>query len=169
MNKGAERMAKVFCVFGKICSGKSTYAEALCRREQAVLLSIDEIMLSLFGQHCGEMHDTYADRCQKYLLNKAVTLAENGINVALDWGFWKKEDRARVRHFFAEKGIETQFLYIDISDATWRARINQRNLAVQRGETRAYYVDENLAAKFLSRFETPDRAEVDIWLDAERS
>lgn len=49
-------MAKVIMVCGKICSGKSTYAECLRKKNNAVLLSIDEIMLAMFGQHVGEMY-----------------------------------------------------------------------------------------------------------------
>ena len=37
-------MSKVILICGKICSGKSTYAEWLRVQNNAVLLSIDEIM-----------------------------------------------------------------------------------------------------------------------------
>lgn len=51
-------MAKVFLICGKICSGKSTYAEQLrVKNKTAILLSVDEIMLSIFGQYIGERHD----------------------------------------------------------------------------------------------------------------
>ena len=45
-------MAKVILICGKICSGKSTYAQQLRRENRAVVLSIDEVMLAFFGQHC---------------------------------------------------------------------------------------------------------------------
>jgi len=47
-------MAKVIMTCGKICSGKSTYAKQICIENHAVILSVDEIMLSIFGQHSGE-------------------------------------------------------------------------------------------------------------------
>lgn len=36
-------MAKIFLICGKICSGKSTYAERIRMKNHAVLLSVDEI------------------------------------------------------------------------------------------------------------------------------
>ena len=55
-------MAKVIMTCGKICCGKSTYARRLQAAGNAVILSIDEITLSLFPEGAGEMHDTYARR-----------------------------------------------------------------------------------------------------------
>ena len=85
-------MAKVFLICGKICSGKSTYSEKLRKEHKAVLLSIDEITLSLFGQHCGDKHDDYVERTEKYLFEKSLEILEIGVNVVLDWGFWTKEE-----------------------------------------------------------------------------
>ena len=55
-------MAKVILICGKICSGKSTYAEKLRMENKAVLLSIDEIMLALFGFYVGNKHDEYVEK-----------------------------------------------------------------------------------------------------------
>lgn len=55
-------MAKVFLICGKICSGKSTYAEYLRTENTAVLLSVDEIMLALFGLYAGNKHDEYTEK-----------------------------------------------------------------------------------------------------------
>lgn len=40
-------MAQVIMTCGKICSGKSTYAQKLSKKYNAVILSVDEITLSL--------------------------------------------------------------------------------------------------------------------------
>lgn len=157
-------MPKVTLICGKICSGKSTYADLLCRRDRAVLLSIDEIMLSIFGQHCGDMHDEYADRVRKYLLDKSLELVRNGIDVVLDWGFWTKTSRDATRKFYSERNIDCEFHCIDIRDEVWQARLKKRNDAVTSGEMLAYFVDENLAAKFESRFEMPADDEIDVWV-----
>ncbi len=152
----------VILICGKICSGKTTYAKKLCRKNGAVLLSVDEIMLAMFGQHCGDMHDIYAERTRNYLLDKAVQLHENGINTVLDWGFWTRRGREEVRTYFAERRIETEFHCIDISETTWQMRLEKRNRDVLNGKESAYYVDANLAAKFESRFEMPGAEEIDV-------
>ena len=155
-------MAKVILICGKICSGKSTYAEQLRVQNNAVLLSTDEITLALFGQHCGDKHDDYVERTQNYLFNKSLELIEVGINVILDWGFWMKEERDYAQEFYKSRNIECEFHYIDINDEIWHARLHKRNSEVLAEKTSAYYVDDNLAVKFASIFEVPNEAEIDV-------
>ena len=157
-------MAKVYLICGKICSGKSTYAEQLRVQNNAVLLSTDEITLALFGQHCGDKHDDYVERTQNYLFSKSLELLEVGINVILDWGFWLKEERDYAREFYNSRNIECEFHYIDISDETWKARLEKRNGEVLAEETCAYYVDDKLTEKFVSIFEVPCEDEIDVIL-----
>ena len=154
-------MAKVILICGKICSGKSTYAEQLRIQNNAVVLSTDEITLALFGQHCGDKHDDYVERTQNYLFNKSLELIEVGINVILDWGFWMKEERDYAREFYNSRNIECEFHYINISDETWNARLKKRNNAILAGTTSAYYIDDNLAEKFAAIFEVPSEDEID--------
>ena len=155
-------MAKVYLICGKICCGKTTYANKICVENNAVLLSVDEITLALFGQHCGDKHDEYVERTEKYLLNKSLELIKNNINVVLDWGFWTKAERESAKGFFKSRNIECELYYIDISDEVWKLRLHKRNSAVLANETSAYYVDDNLAEKFASIFELPSEDEIDV-------
>ena len=155
-------MAKVILICGKICCGKTTYAQKIRNENNAVLLSVDEITLALFGQHCGDKHDEYVERTEKYLLNKSMELISKDINVVLDWGFWTKSERESAKGFYKSRNIECEFHYIDISDETWKYRLNKRNSAVLVNETSAYYVDDNLAAKSASIFEVPSEDEFDV-------
>ena len=152
-------MAKVILICGRICCGKTTYAHRLREERRAALLSIDEVMLAMFGQHAGDMHDIYAERTKRYLLAKALELAAADIDVILDWGPWTKAGRSELREFFTARGVGFELHAIDIDDAVWRARLRKRNAAVETGEAEAYYVDDNLAAKFASRYEAPDANE----------
>lgn len=155
-------MAKVIMTCGKICSGKSTYAARMRKKHNAVLLSIDEIMLAMFGQYVGEMHDEYVARAEKYLFGKSLEIIESGINVVLDWGVWTKSERSEAREFYKSRGIDYELHYIDVSDEVWRERIAKRNDSISKGELDAYYVDENLAAKFGAIFEPPSTDEIDV-------
>lgn len=157
-------MAKVILICGKICSGKTTYAERLRSENKAVVLSVDEIMIGLFGLYAGDKHDEYAERTKKYLLDKSVEIIEAGMDVILDWGFWTKEERISVKEFYVVHKIEHEFHYIDISDEIWKVRLDKRNAAVSAGAANAYFVDDNLAAKFESRFEMPDQDEINVWV-----
>ena len=154
-------MPKVILICGKICCGKSTYAEKIRIENNAVLLSVDEIMLAVFGQHAGDKHDEYCDNLQKYLFEKSLEIIKIGRDVILDWGFWQKEKRDFAKEFYRQRKVPCELHYIDVSGEAWRQRLEKRNSAVSAGETNAYYVDENLAEKFNSIFEPPNEDEID--------
>lgn len=156
-------MAKVILLCGKIASGKSVYAERIKKEENAVLLSVDELVLSILGNDLGEKHDEITGRVQAYLFDQSVEIVQAGSNVLLDWGFWTKEKRASARVFYDSRGIESEMHYIDTPDNVWRRNIEIRNSAVLAGQTNAYYVDEGLLQKLKAAFEVPDRAEIDVW------
>lgn len=158
-------MAKVILICGKICSGKSTYAKQLPAAGQPVILSVDEIMLAVFGLYAGEKHDEYAASVRHYLFQKSLELIRAGVDVILDWGFWTKAGRDEAKEFYRSRNIECELHYLDLSDDVWQACINQRNQSVMAGETTAYIVDSALAAKFEARFEPPAKEEVDVWVN----
>lgn len=155
-------MVKVYLICGKLCCGKTTYSQKLCAESDAVLLSVDEMTLPVFGQNCGEKHDEYVLNAKKYLLNKSLDFIDKNISVVLDWGFWTSKEREFTKDFYKSLGIDFELHYIDISDETWKIRINQRNETVLTKKTTAYYVDENLLAKFNSMFEAPSEDEIDV-------
>lgn len=155
-------MARVMLMCGKICSGKSTYARELMKRRKAVILSVDEITLALFGRNAGEKHDEYVERAEKYLYEKSLEIIGIGTDVILDWGFWTKAERDGAREFYGSRGIEYEFYYISIGDDEWEKRLAKRNSEVEKNLVNAYYVDEGLAEKFRGIFEKPDVNEPDM-------
>ncbi len=155
---------KVFLICGKICSGKSTYAEKLAKNHHAVLLSADEIMLAIFGQDAGENHDLYMKKLQKYLFQKSLEITASGINVVLDFGFWTKQERKAVKDFFLAKNISLELHYLDISHTEWKKRLSKRNMEVLQKKSNAYFVDDGLKKKCDELFETPDPEEIDKWI-----
>ena len=50
-------MAKMILICGKLCSGKTTYAKQLCSKQNAILLSVDELMLAMYDPYLGDRHD----------------------------------------------------------------------------------------------------------------
>ena len=157
-------MNKVYLICGKICSGKTTYAKKLKNDKIAVILSADEIMLALFGQHLGEKHEEIDIKTQKYLFDKSVEIISSGINVILDWGFWTHEIRKNTTKFYNDKGINIEQHYIDVSDNIWYKNIKKRNDSINNGQDDSYYIDENIITKFLNKFEMPKSNEIDVWL-----
>ena len=155
-------MAKVIMTCGKICCGKTTYANRLKEEMNAVILSIDEITLTLFPDGAGEMHDTYALRAEQYLLKLSLQILEVGTDVILDWGLWTRQQRDRIRAFYRAGGeIENEIHYLRISPEEWQRRIRGRNR--KHGEDpSSYYVDEGLLMKVESLFEEPAADEENV-------
>ena len=156
-------MGKVILICGKICSGKTTYAKDIAKNINAVILSVDELMLTLFGQHVGEKHDEMVEKTEKYLYKKSVELISTGLNVILDWGFWTKEERLFIAKYYAGLGIEIEWHYIGIDDITWKKFMKTRNNAIVNNEQEFYYIDENIAKKFENMFEEPKPDEMNVW------
>ena len=153
-------MAAVHLICGKICAGKSTFARTLAREKNAVILSCDEIM-TLFPQPEGdEAYAAVSAGVKAFLLRKAAETVACGANVILDWGFWRKADRAETSAYFAVKAISFQWYYLDIQDARWWENIALRNAAPGPSD---YFVDEGLLQKCVRCFEAPDAEEARDW------
>lgn len=152
-------MPKVIMICGKICSGKTTYANKIKSTNHAVILSVDEIMLALFGQNVdGE----YVSKVKSYLYKKSLGILEAGINVVLDWGFWTHDERKFAKKFYMSRGIANEFHYIKISHGEWQNRISKRSN--QNENSDAYQVSNELITKSKNIFEEPDKSEVDVWV-----
>ena len=151
-------MAKVIMTCGKICCGKTTYARKLEEELGAVILSIDEVMLALFPDGAGEMHDAYALRTEQYLLSLSLKILESGTDVILDWGLWTRAQRDRLREFYRANHFQSEIHYLRIDRPEWEKRIRGRN--ARPADASCYYVDEGLLEKVESLFEEPDAEEI---------
>lgn len=159
-------MAKVIMTCGRICCGKSTYARKLQENRNAVVLSIDDITLTLFPEGAGEMHDTYVLRAEQYLLSLSLQILESGVDVILDWGLWTRAQRERLRAFYTGHGVENEIHYLRLSPEEWERRIRKRNAEQNKEEPQSYYVDEGLLRKVDSLFEEPSDTETDLLIEA---
>ena len=72
--QGGLTMVKIIAICGKICGGKSYYANELKNKENAVVLSWDELTSILFDNNLGDKHDEMSKRIWEYLLKKPLDL-----------------------------------------------------------------------------------------------
>lgn len=157
-------MAKVIAVCGKICSGKTYYSNQIKSKENAVILSCDELTKDLFNNNLGDKHDEMAVRIRNYFKKKSAELVNTGCNVILDWGFWSADDRKNLTEFYNNKNIICEWHYIDVDDITWQKNIGERNEKVlSNPDCSDYYLDEGLMEKLLSKWEAPAEDEIDVW------
>ena len=163
-------MAKIIAICGKICCGKSYYANQIKEKENAVILSCDELTKDLFDNNLGDKHDEMALRIWSYFKKKSVELVNAGCNVILDWGFWSSENRRSLTEFCRSQNVQCEWHYIDVDDQTWNKNIEERNCRILSGEGGSdYYLDEGLLQKLLSFWEAPCKEEIDVWYVLERN
>ena len=120
-------MPKIIAICGKICSGKSYYAKQIKEKENAVILSTDEVTFDLIDNEQGEFYNAFAERVNKYLMQKAAQIVKAGCNVILDWGFWTKAERQETTKYFNQFDIDVEWHYIDIEQSRWQQLIEGRN------------------------------------------
>lgn len=156
-------MNKVICICGKICSGKTTYAQKLALKEKAIILSIDEVTFELIDNQQGPFYDELVKKINKYLKKKAVEIVASGANVILDWGFWSAKDRQEINLFFKNNKINYEWHYLQISDELWHEYIKKRNQEIlNKQNIKDFYITDGLFKKFISLFEEPDLATMDV-------
>lgn len=162
-------MARIIAICGKICSGKTYYVNQIKKKENAVILSCDELTEALFDNDLGNRHDEMALRIWAYFQNKSVELVAAECNVILDWGFWSRESRKSLTEFYKARNIVCEWHYIDVDDRTWQKNIDERNDRILRGLGGSdYYLDEGLLEKMNSKWEKPEKDEIDVWYILQR-
>ncbi len=157
-------MPKVIALCGKICSGKTFYANKIKEGQNAVILSTDEVTFYLMDNEQGERYDDFAKRVNEYLMKKAIDIVRAGANVILDWGFWSKEERINLTNYYKKYNIPVEWHYVDVTQEKWQDLIKKRNeLIVSGQEEYSFYFDDGLKKKLLDSFNEPSKEEMDIW------
>lgn len=120
-------MSKAILICGKICSGKTKYAKDFIKNQGGVLLSCDQIMLTLFDEQLGDKHDIILGKTKKYLIELGKDILSNGTDIVLDWGFWTERERKYYLDFFVNNGFNAEIHYVKINESNWDNFISSRN------------------------------------------
>ena len=160
---------KVIAICGKIASGKTFYANKLKEKENVIIFSIDELTFYMFDNRKGEDYTDLTKRAISYFKRKTEEIINNGCNVILDVGLWKKEERNDLMNYFKNKNIKFELHYIDIDDKSWEENINERNKRIDEGNRGFdFYITDGLKKKNLNNWEEPSKEEVDVWYKFKR-
>ncbi len=156
-------MTKVILLCGKVCSGKSTYANQIKMNHNAVILSCDELMLELFDEQLGDKHRMILQKVKNYLYQLAEKIIVTNTVVILDFGFWTRTERQNTKLYFADKGMNTELHYVKVSQEQWLLNIENRNKSMEKGK--GYTIDDTMKQLFSEEFQEPDGDEVDVIYD----
>ncbi|MGY2198356.1 AAA family ATPase [Pseudomonas gingeri] len=114
---------------GKIASGKSTLARTLAEAHDAILLGEDPWLATLYPGEIASVADYV--RCARRIrgvLGPLVTgMLSKGLSVVLDFPANTAADRLWLRALADEVGAGHNLHFIDLDDATCRARLHERN------------------------------------------
>jgi predicted kinase len=146
-------VSTVYLLCGKTGSGKSTYAAQLQQERRALSLSLDELMLPLFGAALPrpEFEQRLA-ACKEYLLSITERLLALDVDVVLDWGFWGKAERLATRERVTARGGRCELIYFAVPDALILERLRRRNA---RLPDHTYEISETMFEELSRYFEPP--------------
>lgn len=143
--------ATAFLIHGYLGAGKTTLACRLETEKQAIRFTHDEWMHSLYGDDPpAAIFQDYAQRVSSVMeatWTRCVTLKTN---VVLDFGFWSRRERDRVRGMVASLGGEAILYHLSCPDDVARERIEKRN---DRLEARSLYISSSTFELLKARFE----------------
>ena len=154
-------MPTLYFICGLPCSGKTTYAKRLEREVCALRLTPDEWHTQLFGHDVLEdEHHTRHDLIESLLLTVAERVLALDRDVILDFGFWIKREREDLRAWAVERGVRTEFHFLEVSQEALFERLAGRNAALPGGASR---IPKSLMKAWLPLFEPPDLSELETY------
>lgn len=151
-------MPEVIMLCGRIAAGKSYYANKL-KAKGAVVLSCDDLMLSLYDGCLGEHHDETVLAIERYFCRLAPEITALGGDVVLDYGHWSRALRDEVRRVCRENGISCRLHYVTADDEVRFSRLKKRNEQNSRLPGRRYIINDELLKHLDAKFEEPNEDE----------
>lgn len=151
-------------IFGPCAAGKTTYARALARRENAVPFVLDEWGARLFGPDLqGPIEFAWMlerlGRCNAMIWSTAEGVLATGTSVVLDIGAMRRADRDRIRHMAEANGRSLLWHFVDAPQEVRRARVANRNAA--KGDTFVTEVTPEMFEMLEGLYEPPAPAELE--------
>jgi len=156
-------MATAHLIQGFLGAGKTTFARRLERDIRAVRFTPDEWMSRLFGE----------DPPAAIFQEKAAAILEVmeplwlrrlalGVDVVLDFGFWRRSQRDRARHLAREAGANAVLYALSCEESEARRRVCARNAEKSHG----LYVAAETFTLLKARFEALEPDETAIVVPA---
>lgn len=154
-------MTTAHLIHGYLGAGKTTFASALEKEVTAVRFTHDEWMQKLYGDDPpAEQFANYAERVSKVMEELWTRCLQVGVDVVLDFGFWSRRERDRVRSVISGFGADCRLYRLSCSDDEAWKRIEARNLKLDSGLYIARNTFEVLKARFEPLSDDESRIEV---------
>ncbi len=152
-----KRKPIVYLICGFIGAGKSTFAKKLEEKAGAVKITKDEWSIRLIGN--DPTIDGYAEWDRKIIRlarDVAFYLAEKGIDVIMDEGFWAKEEREELKRRIHAIGAKAVMYYVDTPIETIRERVVGRNSNLTK---ESFKISREMLDSYLKYWQPPTKDE----------
>lgn len=121
--------AKLIFLCGKMAAGKSTLARGLADRENAILLSQDELLDQLYP---GEITDIAAfvnryARMRDAFAPMICAVLSKGLSVVLDFPANTRSQRAWFRELFERASVPHELHYVDTPNSLCKQQLKERS------------------------------------------
>lgn len=115
---------------GKMGAGKTTYSKSEAKRLNAILLSEDEWLASLYPQKILSLQDyLYYSNLLKPQMKKLVqSILLSGKDVVMDFPANTSNQRAWFNDIFSEVGSPHRLIFIDVANEVCLEQIEKRRL-----------------------------------------
>lgn len=151
-------LATLHLMVGLPCAGKTTLAKQLEKELNALRLTPDVWHTRLFGQDLEHPdHDLRHDTIEDLLWGVAAPVLGHGVDVILDFGFWKRIEREDYRARAAAIGAPTVIHFLDVPEDVLFRRLDIRN---ELAADEVAYIPPALLREWLSHMEAPDQEEL---------
>ena len=123
-----KRKSIVYLICGFIGAGKTAFAKKLEEKTGAVRITKDEWSIRLIGNDPTiDGYEEWDHKICDLSRDFAFQLAEKGIDVIIDEGFWEKELREEMRRRTGRIGAKAVMYYVETPIETIRERVVGRN------------------------------------------
>jgi predicted kinase len=152
-----DRQPIVYLICGFIGAGKTTFAKKLEEKTGAARITKDEWSIRLIGN--DPAIDGYAEWDHKIIgLSRHVAfyLAEKGVDVIIDEGFWAKDERDEMKRKIGAIGAKAIMYYVEAPIETIRKRVAGRNNNLTK---ESFKVSQEMLDSYLMHWQPPSEDE----------
>jgi len=153
----------IHLICGSTGAGKTTYSRELADDLGGVYFSIDEWMVSLFGEDApNDLSPAWfvprVSRCENQMWAMAIQLGKLGIPSILDFGFQRLEHRQRYASLIRASQFSAKLHFLDVDAPVRWERVQSRN--ARQGKTFHMKITRNMFDYIETIWEPPSNDEI---------
>ena len=148
-------MATLFLICGLPGAGKTTLARRIEVEHNALRLTPDEWMARIVGDGFNAEKREAVEAVQWEITLRALSL---GMNVVIDFGFWRRAERADFRARAEAIGAMTRLIFLDVPRMELLRRLAARNVELPAD---TFPVTEEQLDLYFTWFEPPTAEELE--------